>query len=145
MKKRFCAVDVDSEEKFLKEAKLMISLQRNNVVQLKALCLLLCRSLSISTFSVLPMKPVFKSWLNSYVRSTKGYNCEGFTRVMPHIVDGVVRGLQYLHGKGIDIPPSRDSPFMTHVINKAAHELGLMRTEEVGKKDHTLIGKLLAA
>jgi len=89
----------------------MISLQRNNVVQLKALCLLLCRSLSISTFSVLPMKPVFISWLNSYVRSTKGYNCEGFTPVMPHIVDGVARGLQYLHGKGIDIPSSRDSPF----------------------------------
>ena len=111
MKKRFCAVDVDSEEKFLKEAKLMISLQRNNVVQLKALCLLLCRSLSISTFSVLPMKPVLISWLNSYARSTKDCNCEGFTRVMPHIVDGVARGLQYLHGKGIDIPPSRGSPF----------------------------------
>ena len=48
VKKLFCAGDEDSQKEFLKEAKLVISLKHDNVVQLKAICLQpLCYSVGV--------------------------------------------------------------------------------------------------
>ena len=77
----------------------MISLKHDNVVQLKAICLQ--PSAILSEFVYFDFQCFSDETrvynLAEFLRHVnRNYNCEGFTRVMPHIAESVARGLPAL-------------------------------------------------
>ena len=91
VKKPFSASDDDSQKEFLKEPKYMISLQHDDVVQLKAFCLrpsTIISAFVFFDFQYFTYETRVSDLAEFLCHVNRNYSREGFTRVTRHVAGG---------------------------------------------------------
>jgi serine/threonine protein kinase len=102
--KQMQSMDHEFTKEFIKEAKLMLALEHQNVVKLKGICL--NPKALMMEFVCFDFKPFGDEQqvnnLSDFLCHIDTHNdCEGFTHLMPVIARNVASGLEYLHEKDV--------------------------------------------
>ena len=96
--------DEDSTREFIKEAKLLESLQHENVVKLKAICInpnaMMLEFVNFD-FRLFEDETQVNSLSDFLTHVDETNDCNGFSHLMPVIAEDIANGLDYLHDKGI--------------------------------------------